>query len=66
MEKNQHNRKAGNEQEADHLFAQGQPGQQLPSNAVEHKDRQANRQEKEERHSESSLPQNDNETLGTP
>src|SRR5215217_5761167 len=66
MEKNQHNHKAGKEQQTDSSFPQHQPGQQLPSGAGTDAANHTDNPEKEERHSESSLPQSDNETLGTP
>jgi hypothetical protein len=66
MEKNQHNSETGKEQQANSSFPQGQPGQQLPSNGGVDAASHSNAPEKKERHSESSLPQSDNETLGTP
>ena len=69
MENNQHNRNREQLENSQNIevFRGGQPGQQLPDNnnpsQVENKNAPDN---KNERHSESSLPQNENETLGTP
>lgn len=65
MEKNQHNTGTGNLQN-ENGFSGNQPGQQLPADASQHQQSSAPAAEQNERHSESSFPQRDEETLGTP
>lgn len=61
MEKNQH-KNTGSEQ--DQQTTGTQPGQQLPTGAEEDNKAEAT-QHQPERHSESSFPQQEGETLGT-
>lgn len=66
MEKNQQDSGAGKEQSQEqHHFSGNQPGQQLPAGTQQEK-RETDVSEKKEQHSESSFPQKDGETLGTP
>lgn len=63
MEKEQHKSKRSNQEQSQDQ-TNGAPGQQLPANNEISKASPAPAEE--ERHSESSLPKRDNETLGTP
>ena len=64
MEKNQHNAEGTRSgQQSENIPAQA-PGQEVPQNREASGETTAS--EKDVHHSESSLPQNDNETLGTP
>jgi len=66
MEKNQHNKTTGGNENSENDFTQNQPGQQVPAHAGKEQTDAATVPENEVHHSESSLPQNDSETLGTP
>ena len=66
MENNQHinsGNAAAKEQDS-RPFSNSQPGQQLP--AENKRSEEGNAVTESEQHSESSLPENGNETLGTP
>lgn len=65
MEKNQHTHEEGKAQQAKTGIAHQSPDQHPTETGKDH-NRQQDVALKEERHSETSLPQNDNETLGTP
>ncbi len=62
MEKNQHK---NSQSEQDQQVGGTQPGQQLPPGAEEGRVADAST-DQPERHSESSFPQQEGETLGTP
>ena len=66
MENNQHSfGETNTSKKEEESFSNERPGQQLPSNSeAEKMNKTSDRQN--ERHSESSLPQNENDTLGTP
>jgi hypothetical protein len=66
MEKNQHNNEATGNNRQHSALPQNAPGQQVPANDKKRTSDDKNMTEKDVQHSESSLPQNDNETLGTP
>jgi hypothetical protein len=67
MEKNQQNRNELDPSSNSRENTGGQhPGQQLPTAQQTGPDRQQTSPGKMEQHSESSFPQNDEETLGTP
>lgn len=65
MNNNQRNKEAGNMEQSNEAtpFSNVQPGQVLP--AVNNINTE-NKERLTEQHSEDSLPQNENETLGTP
>ena len=67
MEKNQHTGNTGTkERENNSGFTGNQPGQQLPPDAEGAALEKPAAPEEKEQHSESSLPQQAGETLGTP
>ncbi len=66
MEKNQQNRMSESQQSNLQETTGNQPGQQLPAGHQGELDRPTSAPGKTEQHSESSLPQQDEETLGTP
>lgn len=67
MENNQHNSEQNQNSQNIEILRGRQPGQQPPATEtpVETESTHAP-DEKDEKHSESSLPKHDNETLGTP
>lgn len=66
MEKNQQNHGAATESLENSGATGQQPGQQLPAGAQAENLDHPSAPEKTVQHSESSFPQKDNETLGTP
>ena len=68
MENNQQNRGARNTSTKEEAtsFSNQQPGQQLPSKNEAPTNTNQKESRSEERHSESSKPEAENETLGTP
>lgn len=64
MEKNQQNKEGMRSGQQNENLPSAAPGQQVPQNREAGAETAAS--EKKEQHSESSLPQNNNETLGTP
>ena len=66
MENNQQSIGERNTSKQKHeVFNNQQPGQQLPD-SMRTENRNTNHPTQNEQHSESSMPQNENETLGTP
>ena len=66
MEKNQHNSNNSPAPQQDNNATGMQPGQQLPPDAEQGMETKAAVPGQPEQHSESSFPQQDGETLGTP
>lgn len=66
MEKNQQNQTGENTSLIGTQTNGARPGQQLPEKGPGNLDQPQVRSEEIDRHSESSLPQKDEETLGTP
>ena len=64
MEKNQQNREWMNSGQQNESLPVAAPGQEVPKSGEVRTETAAS--EKKEQHSESSLPEKDNETLGTP
>ena len=64
MENNQQHNVERNTTQQEPSFSNSQPGQQLPQN--NQSDKTTQETTNNEQHSESSLPQKENETLGTP
>jgi hypothetical protein len=66
MEKNQHNSNNSPTEQQNNDATGMQPGQQLPPGAEQGMETKAAVPDQPEQHSESSFPQQDGETLGTP
>jgi hypothetical protein len=66
MEKNQHKPEQSDNQQKGKEFPQQAPGQQLPSGAETEATGRSATPDYKEQHSESSLPESGDETLGTP
>ncbi len=67
MEKNQHNSSGeAVRQQSDDSFTGNQPGQQPPVSSSQTEENGLNVSTEKEQHSESSFPQQEGETLGTP
>lgn len=65
MEQNQHNNKEQSEAQSQPSVREA-PGQKLPASDNRNTTSGTDARDTKEQHSESSMPQSDNETLGTP